>query len=48
MPSDTSKSKETASTKEPLCFVIGPIGKDGSDERKHSLVFQDRAVSRRR
>jgi hypothetical protein len=25
-----------ADGKKPLCFVVGPIGKDGSIERKHS------------
>jgi hypothetical protein len=30
--SDASKPD----TKKPLCFVIGPIGKDGTPERKHS------------
>ena len=32
---DSGKSPKT-SAKKPLCFVIGPIGKDGSQERKHS------------
>lgn len=32
---DNGKNSKTA-PKTPLCFVIGPIGKDGSSERKHS------------
>ena len=31
----SNKSGE-ADDKVPLCFVVGPIGKDGSVERKHS------------
>jgi hypothetical protein len=27
---------KNGSTKKPLCFVIGPIGKEGSAERKHA------------
>ena len=29
-------SSTTEAPKPPLCFVIGPIGKDGSQERKHA------------
>ena len=31
-----TEAKDKASDKPSLCFVIGPIGKDGSSERKHS------------
>src|SRR5579872_6148971 len=31
MAEDASKN-----TRPPLCFVIGPIGQDGSEERKHA------------
>lgn len=29
-------SSTTEAPKAPLCFVVGPIGKDGSPERKHA------------
>jgi hypothetical protein len=31
-----TNDQTSKSTERPLCFVIGPIGKDGSDERKHA------------
>jgi hypothetical protein len=37
---DTPKSIE----KKPLCFVIGPIGKDGSPERKHSDLLLNAVI----
>jgi hypothetical protein len=33
---DTPKDNGKGKRKKPLCFVIGPIGEDGSPERKHS------------
>jgi hypothetical protein len=30
--------------KRPLCFVIGPIGKDGSPERKHSDLLLNAVI----
>ena len=34
---ERKKAEEKA--EKPLCFVIGPIGKDGSEERKQANFF---------
>jgi hypothetical protein len=40
LPAMTEESKVTKNiVRRPLCFVIGPIGKDGSVERKHSNLL---------
>jgi hypothetical protein len=40
---DDGKTFKTPS-KKPLCFVIGPIGKDGSAERKHSDLLLNAVI----
>ena len=40
---ENGKLSKTTST-QPLCFVIGPIGKDGSTERKHSDLLLNAVI----
>jgi hypothetical protein len=42
MPSEIESSK--GGSRKPLCFVIGPIGKDGSGERKHSDLLLNAVI----
>lgn len=37
-------AKNALSTEAPLCFVIGPIGKDGSSERKHADLLLNAVI----
>lgn len=45
MPAVKNKDKpEERPAEKPLCFVIGPIGKDGSEERKHADMVLNAVV----
>jgi len=37
-------SSTTEAPKPPLCFVVGPIGKDGSPERKHADLLLNAVI----
>src|ERR1043165_1227689 len=37
-------SKSSKEGKRPLCFVVGPIGKEGSSERKHSDLLLNAVI----